>query len=76
MYILQNSSLNLAAVALPSPHFSFESLNPDKVREAFMAGNYQVKMDYQEVIQLAELKYSPFKDRICRVSLVLSVCFS
>ena len=41
-----------------------------------MAGNYQVKMDYQEVIQLAELKYSPFKDRICRVSLVLSVCFS
>jgi hypothetical protein len=33
-----------------------------------MAGNYQVKMDYNEVTQLSELKYSPFKDRICRVS--------
>lgn len=46
---------------------SFEDLNPDKVREAFLAGNYQVKMDYGEVTQLSELKFSPFKDRICRV---------
>ena len=40
------------------------------MREAFLAGNYQVKMDYGEVTQLSELKFSPFKDRICRVSLV------
>ena len=51
-------------------NFSFEKLNADKVKEAFMTGNYNVKMDYNEVIQLAELQSSPFKDRICRVSVV------
>jgi len=46
---------------------SFEKLNPDKVREAFMAGNYMIKMEYNEVLDLDELKNSPFKDRICKI---------
>ena len=45
----------------------FEKLNPSKVQEAFQNGNFAIKLSYNEIIQLDELKSSPFKDRICKV---------
>ena len=57
--------------SIKGPLCSFEGLNPDKVREGFMSGNYGVKMDYQEVVMCSALKNSPFKDRICRVSKII-----
>ena len=42
-------------------------MDPDKIRESFIRGNYNVKIEYEKIVELDELRNSPLKDRICRV---------
>jgi len=45
----------------------FSELNPHKVEKAFEDGNINIKLDREEIYELEELKFSPFKDRICQI---------